>query len=271
MPELPEVETTRRAIERRLLGRRVTEVRVRERRLRRPLSRGLARELPGQLTRGVERRGKYLLLRYEAGTVLIHLGMSGSLCIVSPGLPVQKHDHIDIVYTGGLSLRFRDPRRFGMILWVKGDPYRHALLQGMGPEPLGAEFGGAWLHAAARRRRAAIKHFIMDARVVAGIGNIYANEALLRAGINPRREACRVSRARYDRLAAAIREVLEEAIEQGGTTLRDYYHDAGTPGYFKVRLAVYGRQGEPCIRCGSPIRRIRQGQRSTYYCAHCQH
>jgi formamidopyrimidine-DNA glycosylase len=270
MPELPEVETTRRGIERHLRGRRVNAVRVRERRLRRPVPRQLERELPGQIITGVERRGKYLLLRTPAGAVLIHLGMSGSLRIVAPEQPAQKHDHVDILCAGGVCLRLRDPRRFGVMLWVKGDPHRHALLRGIGPEPLGAEFGGACLHAAARGRRTAVKPFIMDAGVVAGVGNIYANEALLRAGIDPRRAAGRISAARYERLAAAIRAVLQEAIAQGGTTLRDFYHGTGEPGYFRIRLAVYGREGEPCVRCGRPIRCVRQAQRSTYYCGHCQ-
>jgi len=270
MPELPEVETTRRAIERHLRGRRVSAVRVRDRRLRRPVPRQLERELPGQVIEVVERRGKYLLLRTAAGTVLIHLGMSGSLRIVAPELPAQKHDHVDIVCAGGICLRLRDPRRFGVVLWVKGDPRRHALLRGVGPEPLGAGFGGACLHAAAHGRRTAVKPFIMDAGVVAGVGNIYANEALFRAGIDPRRAAGRVSAARYERLAAAIRAVLKEAIAQGGTTLRDFYHGAGEPGYFRARLAVYDRAGEPCVRCGRAIRGIRLGQRATYYCPHCQ-
>jgi len=270
MPELPEVETTRRAVERHLRGRRVSAVRVRERRLRQPVSRRLERELPGQIIERVERRGKYLLLRTAAGAVLIHLGMSGSLRIVAPGLPAQKHDHVDILCGNNVCLRLCDPRRFGVVLWAGGDPLRHALLRGIGPEPLGAEFGGACLHTAARGRRAAVKLFIMDAAVVAGVGNIYANEALFRAGIDPRRAAGRISAARCERLAAAIRAVLQEAIAQGGTTLRDFYHGTGEPGYFRIRLAVYDRAGEPCVRCGHAIRAIRQGQRSTYYCPRCQ-
>lgn len=270
MPELPEVETTRRGIERHLRGRRVSAVRVRERRLRRPVPRQLERELPGQVIEGVERRGKYLLLRTATGSVLIHLGMSGSLRIVAPELPAQKHDHVDILCAGGVCLRFRDPRRFGLMLWVKGDPNRHALLRGIGPEPLGAEFSGAYLHAAARGRRTAVKPFIMDAGIVAGVGNIYANEALFRAGIHPQRAAGRISSVRLGRLAVAIRAVLEEAIEQGGTTLRDFFHGTGEPGYFRIRLAMYGREGKPCVRCGRLIRCIRLGQRSTYFCPRCQ-
>ncbi|MBK8163837.1 MAG: bifunctional DNA-formamidopyrimidine glycosylase/DNA-(apurinic or apyrimidinic site) lyase [Gammaproteobacteria bacterium] len=271
MPELPEVETTRRGIEHHLRGRRVLELRVRNRRLRRPLPRRLERALPGQVIREVARRGKYLLLRTDAGSVLIHLGMSGSLRIVAPELPAQKHDHVDILCSGGVCLRFRDPRRFGLMLWVEGDPGTHELLRGIGPEPLGGEFGGAYLHAAARGRRTAVKLFIMDAGIVAGVGNIYANEALFRAGIHPLRAAGRISAPRYHALAAAIRAVLEEAIAQGGTTLRDYYHGTGEPGYFRIRLAVYGRAAEPCVHCGQPVRCIRQGQRASYYCARCQH
>jgi formamidopyrimidine-DNA glycosylase len=270
MPELPEVETTRRGIEKYLRGRRVTAVRVRERRLRRPLSQSFERQLTGQAIQAVTRRGKYLLLVTSAGTVLIHLGMSGSLRIVAPDQPAQKHDHVDIDCTGGIRLRFRDPRRFGLMLWVTGDPERHELLRGIGPEPLGEAFSGAHLLRAARGRRTAVKLFIMDARIVAGVGNIYANEALFRAGIHPQRAAGRVAAARYERLAEAIRAVLAEAIEQGGTTLRDFYHGTGEPGYFRIRLAVYGREGEPCVVCGGPIRCIRLGQRSTYFCGRCQ-
>jgi formamidopyrimidine-DNA glycosylase len=270
MPELPEVETTRRGIEKYLRGRRVTAVHVRERRLRRPLSRHLERALTGQTIQAVARRGKYLLLVTAAGTVLVHLGMSGSLRIVAPDQPAQKHDHVDIDCAGGIRLRFRDPRRFGLLLWVPGDPARHELLRDIGPEPLGEEFSGAHLLQAARGRRSAVKLFIMDAGIVAGVGNIYANEALFRAGIHPQRAAGRVAAARYERLAAAIRAVLAEAIEQGGTTLRDFYHGTGEPGYFRIRLAVYDRAGEPCVACGSPIRCIRLGQRSTYFCSRCQ-
>lgn len=270
MPELPEVETTRRGIEKYLRGRRVTAVHVRERRLRRPLSRGFERALTGQTIQAVTRRGKYLLLVTPAGTVLIHLGMSGSLRIVAPDQPAQKHDHVDIDCTGGIRLRFRDPRRFGLMLWLPGDPARHELLRGIGPEPLGEEFSGAYLLQAARGRRTAVKLFIMDASIVAGVGNIYANEALFRAGIHPQRAAGRIAAARYERLAAAIRAVLAEAIEQGGTTLRDFYHGTGEPGYFRIRLAVYGREGEPCVVCGGAIRCIRLGQRSTYFCGRCQ-
>lgn len=270
MPELPEVETTRRGIERHLRGRRVSAVRVRERRLRRPVPPRLEHALPGQVIEAVERRGKYLLLRTTAGTVLIHLGMSGSLRIVAPEQPAQKHDHVDILCAGGVCLRLRDPRRFGLVLWITGDPARHPLLRGIGPEPLGQDFGGALLRAAAHGRRSAVKPFIMDAGVVAGVGNIYANEALFRAGIHPLRAAGRISAARYERLATAIRAVLTEAIAQGGTTLRDFYHGAGEPGYFSLRLAVYGREGEPCPRCGQAIRCVRLGQRSTYYCPGCQ-
>ncbi|MCC6207088.1 MAG: bifunctional DNA-formamidopyrimidine glycosylase/DNA-(apurinic or apyrimidinic site) lyase [Gammaproteobacteria bacterium] len=270
MPELPEVETTRRGIERHLRGRRVLELRVRERRLRQPLPRLLERALPGQVIREVARRGKYLLLRTDAGAVLIHLGMSGSLRIVAPELPAQKHDHVDILCTDDVCLRFRDPRRFGLMLWVEGDPEGHELLRGIGPEPLDAGFSGASLYTVAQGRRVAVKLFIMDAGIVAGVGNIYANEALFRAGIHPLRPSGRVSAARYMDLANAIRAVLNEAIDQGGTTLRDYYHGTGEPGYFRIRLAVYGREGEPCVRCGAPVRCIRQGQRATYYCARCQ-
>lgn len=270
MPELPEVETTRRGIAPVLTGRRVTAVRVRQPRLRRPVPASLARELPGQRIEAVMRRGKYLLLQTPAGVVIAHLGMSGSLRILARDAPPGPHDHVDIVFEGGVVLRLRDPRRFGLVLWTRGDPLRHALLRDLGPEPLDEAFGGAYLTARSRGRRAPVKAFLMDARTVVGVGNIYANEALACAGIHPLRAAGRISAGRYERLAACIREVLRAAIEAGGTTLRDFRDGSGRPGYFAVSLGVYGRTGEPCPRCGAPIRCVRQGQRSTWYCPRCQ-
>lgn len=270
MPELPEVETTRRGIEPHIVGRRVTAVRVRQRRLRLPVPRRLDAELVGQSITDVRRRGKYLLLGTSAGTAIVHLGMSGSLRIAPAARPADAHDHIDIVLEGGRCLRLRDPRRFGLMLWTRRDPLIHPLLSSLGPEPLVPAFTGDYLFETARGRRAPIKHFLMDSHVVVGVGNIYANEALLRAGVHPLRAAGRISLARYQSLAGSIRQVLTEAIEQGGTTLRDFYHGEGEPGYFRMRLAAYGRGGEPCSRCGTPIRHIRQGQRSTFYCVQCQ-
>lgn len=271
MPELPEVETTRRGIAPYLSGRRVTRLVVRERRLRWPVPRALDRALPGATIEAVERRAKYLLLRTSRGTAILHLGMSGSLRLAPPQAPAGPHDHVEIHFDRGPCLRLRDPRRFGALLWIAGaDPLRHPLLRDLGPEPLSAQLGGDYLHARARGRHAAVKSLLMDGRVVAGLGNIYANEALFRAGIHPLRAAGRVSRERYERLAQAIRAVLLEALEQGGTTLRDFRNGADRPGYFQQRLRVYQRDGVPCVNCAAPVRRVRSGQRSTFYCPRCQ-
>jgi formamidopyrimidine-DNA glycosylase len=270
MPELPEVETTRRGIAPALTGRRVAAVVMRERRLRRPLPLRLARELPGQTIDSVERRAKYLLLRTRAGSVILHLGMSGSLRLVPAAAAPERHDHFDIVLADGVALRYRDPRRFGLALWTTRDPLRHELLRDIGPEPFSEVFGGAWLHARSRGRRTAIKQFLMDATTVAGVGNIYANEALWIAGVHPLRQADRIAAPRYDRIAAAVRAVLDAAIRQGGTTLRDFHDEQGRKGWFELQLKVYGRGGLPCVNCGSTVRGIRQGQRATWYCATCQ-
>ena len=270
MPELPEVETTRRGIAPVLEGRRITELVVRDRRLRWPIPAGIEARLQGQLIRRVSRRAKYLLLETDGGTALAHLGMSGSMHIVSAGEAPLKHDHFDIVTDGGDIVRFNDPRRFGSLLWAGDDPAAHELIASLGPEPLGDEFDGAYLWQAARGRRVAIKQFIMNSHVVVGVGNIYASESLFRAGINPKRSAGRTSRKRMDKLATAIKEVLGEAIRVGGTTLRDYRNSDGKPGYFRQKLNVYERGGEPCRVCGTPVKHIVMGQRATYYCASCQ-
>lgn len=270
MPELPEVETTRRGIEPFVAGARVERVVVRDARLRWPVPAALARELPGQRIRGAGRRGKYLLLEAESGTVLIHLGMSGSLSVVPARTEPVPHDHVDLVLASGRALRLNDPRRFGCVLWLTGDPGEHPLLAELGPEPLGPDFSGAALYGASRGRSAAIKHVIMDGRVVVGVGNIYASESLFRAGIRPGLAAGRLSRARCDALAAAIQGVLGDAIRAGGTTLRDFRQSDGRPGYFARQLAVYDRAGEPCERCGAAVRAGRHGQRATYWCAGCQ-
>jgi formamidopyrimidine-DNA glycosylase len=270
MPELPEVETTRRGIRAALRGHEITAFELRQHRLRWPVAASLVRELPGQRVREVRRRAKYLLIELDRGTLIAHLGMSGSLRIVPPGTPWLPHDHYELVLDSGRALRFNDPRRFGSLHWTTGDPLGHPLLAGLGPEPLERDFDGDYLTERARGRRVAVKQFLLDQRIVVGVGNIYASEALFRAGIHPRRAAGRVSRERYRRLAHAVREVLEEAIRQGGTTLRDYVSPDGTPGYFRQKLFVYERAGEPCRRCRTPIRRLAQGQRSTYFCPSCQ-
>ena len=271
MPELPEVETTRRGIAPHLEGRRLRGVVVRDARLRWPVPEDLDRRIRGRRVKAVRRRGKYLLIDLEgAGTLLLHLGMSGSLRLVACRQPPGPHDHVDLRIEGGRCLRLTDPRRFGALLWTPA-PDTHPLLRDLGPEPLSAGFDGAALWRRSRGRRVAVKNLLMDSRVVAGIGNIYANEALFRAGIHPARAAGRISKARYARLAQALREVLGEAIRAGGTTLRDFVRSDGRPGYFHHTLAVYDREGAPCPRCGHPIRRMRLGQRSTFYCPRCQH
>ena len=270
MPELPEVETTRRGIAPRLEGERVDRVVVRDRRLRWPVTPGLEGHVDGAVIESVDRRAKYLLLRTASGTVIAHLGMSGSMRFVSPENEPKKHDHVDIWMESGDILRFNDPRRFGCMLWTDEPPENHPLLAGLGPEPLGDDFDGAYLRASARGRRVAIKQHIMNAGIVVGVGNIYASESLFRAGINPRRAAGRVSLPRMENLAESIKAVLEESIRFGGTTLRDFYSGEGKPGYFRHELRVYGRTDEPCVACGEPVRQVVLGQRSTFYCVNCQ-
>ncbi|MGD8425521.1 MAG: bifunctional DNA-formamidopyrimidine glycosylase/DNA-(apurinic or apyrimidinic site) lyase [Gammaproteobacteria bacterium] len=270
MPELPEVETTRRGIKPWLEGTAVSGVEVRQRQLRWVVPRRLDRQLPGQKVHGVGRRAKYLLLATAGGTLIIHLGMSGSLRVLKDPPAPGPHDHVDIILSSGRLLRFNDPRRFGAMLWTTRDPLRHPLLRDLGPEPLSGEFSGAALYAAARGRRVAIKNLIMNAKVVVGVGNIYASEALFRAGIRPSRPAGRISLARMEKLASSIQAVLGDALEAGGTTLRDFTWGDGQPGYFAQQLRVYERAGQPCPVCEAPLKRIVLGQRSTYYCSACQ-
>ncbi|OCX90987.1 MAG: DNA-formamidopyrimidine glycosylase [Pseudomonas sp. CO183] len=269
MPELPEVETTRRGIEPHLLGQRVDRVLVRDRRLRWPVPEDLDVRLSGQRIEAVERRAKYLLIKAESGTLIVHLGMSGSLRLVDAAQPVGKHDHVDILLESGQALRYTDPRRFGAMLWSE-EPLAHVLLASLGPEPLGEDFDGDRLYRLSRGRSMAVKPFIMDNAVVVGVGNIYASEALFAAGIDPRRPAGSISRARYLKLGEEIRRILAMAIERGGTTLRDFVGGDGKPGYFQQELFVYGRAGEFCKSCGSTLREIRLGQRASVYCSRCQ-
>lgn len=270
MPELPEVETTRRGIEPLVRGQIVREVHLRDGRLRYGVPAQLTRELPGRRVDEVSRRGKYLLLRAGDATLIIHLGMSGSLRLVPVGTPANKHDHVDFCLSNGYCLRLHDPRRFGSVLWTCAPAEQHPLLRNLGPEPLGDEFDGDYLYRRSRRRKVAVKQFIMDSHVVVGVGNIYANEALFEAGIHPLRAAGRVSQSRYGVLAVAIRRVLAQALAAGGTTLRDFVRGDGSPGYFQQQLQVYGRVGEPCPRCGHPVRHLQCGQRATYFCPRCQ-
>ena len=270
MPELPEVETTRRGVREAIVGRTIAAFDLREPRLRWPVEPTLVRELAGQRIREVRRRAKYLLIDLERGSLIAHLGMSGSLRVMDADSPRLLHDHYDLVLDSGQCLRFNDPRRFGSLLWCTGDPGPHPLLAALGPEPLEDEFTARYLATRAKRRKAGVKIFLMDQHVVVGVGNIYASEALFRAGVRPRRAAGRIRAAEWERIVTAVRQVLGEAIQQGGTTLRDYVNADGTPGYFRQELFVYERAGEPCRRCRTPIRHLVQGQRSTYFCPECQ-
>lgn len=271
MPELPEVETTRRGIEPHLLQHKIKDVVIRQRKLRWPIPRNLADNLRQQTILAVQRRGKYLLIRTQPGTLIIHLGMSGSLRILPCVTPAEKHDHFDLVLNDGQCMRLRDPRRFGAVLWTSGDPLQHTLLRSLGPEPLETDFNAEYLARCAAGRKVNVKQFIMDSKVVVGVGNIYANEALFMAGIHPRRAAGKISRPRFQLLVSAIKQVLRAAIKQGGTTLRDFTSSEGKPGYFRQQLLVYDRAGQPCSQCGKAISHCVLGQRSTYYCTHCQH
>ncbi|MBK9161876.1 MAG: Fpg/Nei family DNA glycosylase [Nitrosomonadales bacterium] len=308
MPELPEVETTRRGLAKHLVGATIADVVIRNASLRWPIPENLPKLLRGRTILSLERRAKYLLADCGSGTLILHLGMSGSLRILPAGTPAEKHDHFDLVLDNGMLMRLRDPRRFGAVLWHKGDPATHPLLATLGPEPLeehdlflpphrgkdrmgveqrpctastpsptlplqgggGYKFDARYLYQATRKRSVSIKQCIMDSRVVVGVGNIYANEALFRAGIRPRLAAGKLSLPRCAKLVGEIRATLAEAIDLGGSSLRDFVDTAGQPGYFQQTYRVYGRAGEACHKCGTTIRQIRQGQRSSFYCAHCQ-
>lgn len=269
MPELPEVETTRRGLEPAMVGKLIASVEVRERRLRWPVARTLASRLAGREIVSLGRRGKYLLVNVPDGSLVVHLGMSGSLRVVGMDEHPRTHDHVDINLVDGTCVRFNDPRRFGSMHFAS-QPDRHKLLRDIGPEPLGDEFDADHLWHTSRGRRVAIKQHLMNGRIVAGLGNIYVNEALFRAGISPMRAAGRIARVRFEPLVDAIRAVLTEALGHGGTTLRDFVGSDGRPGYFKVSLKVYDRAGLPCPACGEAIRLKVLGLRATYYCAACQ-
>ncbi|HTQ73889.1 MAG TPA: bifunctional DNA-formamidopyrimidine glycosylase/DNA-(apurinic or apyrimidinic site) lyase [Burkholderiales bacterium] len=269
MPELPEVEITRRGIEPFVLGRTITGVTVRNPNLRQRVPRNFARLLVGQRVRRLQRRGKYILFECDAGALIMHLGMSGSLRVIEPQSAPRKHDHVDLVF-GGAALRFRDPRRFGLVVWNRGDATRHPLLASLGVEPLGEEFTPEFLYRVTRGRNVAIKQLLMNAGVIVGVGNIYANESLFRAGIHPRARAGRLSRERCARLVEAVRETLVAAIAAGGSSLRDFVHSDGAAGYFQQSYYVYDRAALPCRVCGAGIRVARLGQRSSFYCSTCQ-
>jgi formamidopyrimidine-DNA glycosylase len=274
MPELPEVETTRRGLAPHLEGRRIAAVTLRRPDLRWPIPPDVAEQLPGQRIDAIRRRAKYLLLDTAAGSALLHLGMSGSLRVLPATTPVTAHDHVDLALDSGRILRFNDPRRFGCLLWQPPGE-THELLRELGPEPLsdafdGTAFNGNYLFARSRGRSAPVKAFLMDQRVVVGVGNIYAAEALFAAGISPLRPAGKVSRERYVVLADAVKRILAHAITRGGTTLRDFINPDGAPGYFEQELSAYGRGGAPCPRCGRALKQANIGQRATVWCGHCQ-
>lgn len=269
MPELPEVETSCRGIRPHLDGQIISHLKVHQRRLRWPVPELLNEVLPGNRIVSVSRRGKYILLRVQGGEVMIHLGMSGCVRVLPEATPAGKHDHVDLVLANGQMLRLTDPRRFGSVLW-QPEGEIHALLADLGPEPLSGDFNSDYLKQRCEGRKTAIKQLIMDSKVVVGVGNIYANEALFLAGISPKRPAGNISGRRLEVLTESIKQVLQAAIEQGGTTLRDFSGSDGKPGYFKQKLNVYGRGGKPCVRCMEPLVEIRLGQRSTVFCRYCQ-
>lgn len=268
MPELPEVETTRRGIAPHLIGQSICGAVIRQPVLRWPVP-DLDRLLSGHRVQSVERRAKYILIGFSHGTLIVHLGMSGSLRVLPVGSTPRPHDHVDLLFADSC-LRLHDPRRFGALLWAEGDPLAHPRLRDLGPEPLSDDFDGACLQRAACGRRLSVKALLMDGRVVVGVGNIYASEALFRAGIHPRRACHRVSYRRLERLASEVKTILADAIERGGTTLRDFVNESGRPGYFAQELLVYGRAGRPCKRCGTTIRTQQIGQRASAYCPSCQ-
>ena len=271
MPELPEVETSRRGISPHILGKTFKQIVVRQSQLRWPVPVDLlSQTLPGQRLIGVDRRGKYLLLKTETGTILLHLGMSGNLRITTPVAELKKHDHIDFVFSDDTVLRFNDQRRFGAVLWTDTSPEHHALLADLGPEPLSNEFTAEYLLSRSRQRRLPLKSLIMDSHVVVGVGNIYASESLFLAGLHPHRASGDLTSSDCQRLVDAVQTVLQWAIDQGGTTLRDFLNHQGKPGYFQQSLSVYGRQNQPCMQCAEPIQQLKIGQRTSYFCQHCQ-
>lgn len=269
MPELPEVEITRRGLLPDLVGLRVRNVVLRTPTLRYPLPQDLGDKIGNEVLREIGRRGKYLLFHFDTGVLLLHLGMSGSLRIVDRSRLPARHDHVDIDF-GAKLLRLRDPRRFGALLWIEGDPEHHPLIAPLGIEPFDTAFTPEWLYARTRGLKASIKVTLMDSHRIVGVGNIYASESLYRAGIDPRRAAGKISLPRMQRLVPAIKETLTQAIQAGGSSLRDFMHSDGSSGYFQLQAYVYGREGEACRVCETTIKSIRQGQRATFYCPRCQ-
>jgi formamidopyrimidine-DNA glycosylase len=270
MPELPEVETTCRGISSHIIGAKIYEVVLRNHRLRWPVPKSIIKELKGLTVRSVNRRGKYILIQFETGWLIIHLGMSGSLRLVDKASTPEKHDHFDLIFESANTLRFKDPRRFGSIHWTSDEPGKHKLLQDLGPEPLSNEFSGNYLYVKSRNKTQAIKSFIMNSHLVVGVGNIYANEALFESGIRPDLQAGKLSRKRCENLSTSIKNILSKAILQGGTTLRDFVNSDGNPGYFQQLLNVYGREGKPCNVCNKSLKAMVLNQRSSFFCSSCQ-
>lgn len=270
MPELPEVETVRLGITPHIIQQRIKKIILRNPHLRWPVAPEIAEALNNATIIEINRRGKYLTIQTQQGTLILHLGMSGSVRILSTKIPPEKHDHIDIVFTHGRLLRFNDPRRFGAVLLTKEDPLQHPLLVKLGPEPLSLDFTAAYLWKRSRKRQVAIKTFIMNSEVVAGIGNIYATEALFAAGIHPTKPVRLIQLSAYEKLVSVIQTLLHKAIQEGGTTLKNFVDSHGKPGYFKFHLKVYGRAGSSCLQCTASLEELRLGQRSTVYCPSCQ-
>jgi formamidopyrimidine-DNA glycosylase len=271
MPELPEVETTLRGIYPHIIGQKVSKIIVRHPTLRWPIPVDLDQQINGRILNRLTRRGKYLLFEFKTGTLILHLGMSGRLRVLTEPVPPQKHDHVDLCFKNKTYLRFTDPRRFGALLWTSDHPLSHPLLSSIGPEPFTDAFGGDYLFQQSRKKKASVKSLIMDSKIVAGVGNIYATEALFEARIRPQTAAGKLTVIQYQALAQAIKKILKKAIEKGGTTLKDFLKSDGGPGYFSIELKVYGRGGKPCARCKTPLIAMRTGQRSTVYCKKCQY
>ena len=269
MPELPEVETTKNGIEPHIVGKAIAKVNIYHKQLRWPISNKI-KKLQGEISSGISRRAKYMLWHFDSGSVVMHLGMSGTMRVVDSATPLKKHDHFEVIFDNGKALRFNDPRRFGAILWQANDE-ELTILASLGPEPLSEAFNGDYLHQSLAKRKGAIKNAIMDNKVVVGVGNIYAAESLFLSGIHPKRAANKVSLQRCHALVSHIKQVLSKAIAQGGTTLKDFTQADGSPGYFAQQLHVYGREDEPCLTCQATIKRQVIGQRSSFYCPKCQH
>ncbi len=270
MPELPEVETVRRGIEPLVVGQSIANVITRVPKLRWDIDPNLGQCLAGQTIHSVKRRAKYLLLKLDSGTLLLHLGMTGVLKVLDAASPLVKHDHFDLIFTSGQCLRMNDSRRFGAVLYTAESIDKHSLISILGPEPLSDDFNSSYLYNLSRKRTVSIKNFLMDQKAVVGVGNIYASEALFQSAIDPHQSAGKISRVVYESLVKSIKSILLDAIRQGGTTIRDFANSDGKPGYFKQELKVYGREELPCVACHEPIRRVRQGGRSTFFCPKCQ-